>query len=117
MPKKKAYDWGKSDDDPIRSLFRAVLTQMYMDLGSKSRNAESQYAKMEAENFMRSNSRDFHMICDMADIHPDTVKRIGKMILENGLKWRAEAGKGIRYHERREYRRREKERKQYDPNS
>lgn len=92
-----------------QALACAVILQALMDLGSRAKHKEAEQAKHDAKEWIFGNSRNLHMVCDMADIHPWAIKRAGQKILdEGGLNWRAPAGKGKRYWERRNYRERVK---------
>ena len=89
-----------------RALWAAVITQAMMDALSKSRNPEIQYHKHEAIRWLTGNSKDFQDVCLLADMDPDYVRRSAKRALVAPRAWRAEAGQGKRYHERKAYRQR-----------
>jgi hypothetical protein len=86
------------------ALWVAVITQAMMDALSRARNAEAQYHKNEAIHWLTSNSKDFVMVCLCAGMDPDYVRRQAKRTLLKPVAWRAEAGKGKRYLERKAYR-------------
>ena len=90
------------------ALWIAVITQAMMDALSHVDNAESNYYKHEAIHWLSGNSKDFIMVCMCAGLDPDYVRRQAKRALVSPVAWRAEAGKGKRYLERKAYRRSKK---------
>src|SRR5947208_1331494 len=86
------------------SLWVAVITQAMMDALSRCNNAEATYHKHEAIHWLTGNSRDFITVCLFAGLDPDYVRRKSKRALAAPRPWRAEAGKGKRYLERKVYR-------------
>src|SRR5262245_37362871 len=84
-----------------RGLWRAVLTQALMDAASHSRKPENQFHKHEATAWLTGFSKDFVMVCDLADLDPSYVRRAVKRALLSGCKWRTEAGTGRRKRTRR----------------
>ncbi|MDE3059739.1 MAG: hypothetical protein KGJ06_01860 [Pseudomonadota bacterium] len=91
------------------ALWVAVITQAMMDALSQAKTAEASYQKHEAICWLTSNSKDFAMVCLCAGLDPAYVRRKAKKALAAPVPWRAEAGKGKRYLERKAYRRRIKE--------
>lgn len=89
---------------PEVRLWRAVILQVIQDFASQSRNKDAQTAKLHARNWIFGCSHDLHTVCDMADIHPHVLKTVANRIATSGLSWRAPAGKGKRYLERKLYR-------------
>jgi len=79
-----------------------------MDALSHSKSSEARYHKHEAICWLSSNSRNFIIVCHFANLDPDYVRRKAKRALIAPLAWRAEAGKGSRYLERKAYRQRQK---------
>lgn len=103
------FDWLHTSHNPVRgetALWVAVITQAMMDALSRARNSEAQYEKHEAIHWLTSNSRDFTTVCLFAGMDPDYVRRKAKRTLAAPIPWRAEAGKGKRYLERKAYRKR-----------
>lgn len=86
------------------ALWVAVITQAMMDALSRCQKAESRYQKHEATCWLTSNSKDFVDVCLRASMDPDYVRRKAKKALAAPTPWRAEAGKGKRYMERKHYR-------------
>lgn len=86
------------------ALWVAVITQALQDVLSNCKKSESIYQKHEAINWLTSNSKDFNDVCLCAGLNPDYVRRKAKKIIANPKSWRAEAGKGKRYDERKKYR-------------
>ena len=86
------------------ALWVAVITQAMMDALSNSRNPETIACKQAAIAWLTGNSRDFHTVCHYAGMDPDYVRKKAKRSLANPTSWRAEAGKGSRYEERKAYR-------------
>lgn len=93
------------------SLYIAIIAQAFMDLNSKSKKSEDLFAKYEATNWLLHNNKDFVAICLAAGMDPDYVRRKAKQNLNKPTQWRATAGQGKRYHERRVYRIKQKEKK------
>ncbi len=91
------------------SLWGAVITQALMDALSKARHSEASFNKDEAIRWLTSNSTDFITVCQFAGYDPDYVRKKAKKAIANPVPWRAEPGKGKRYLERREYRRKQKD--------
>jgi len=91
------------------SLWVAVISQAITDARSKCKKAESKYHKNEAIIWLTSNSKDFIDVCLCAGMNPDYVRRKAKQAIISTVNWRAEAGKGKRYEERKRYRARQKE--------
>lgn len=90
------------------SLWVAVISQAMVDALSKSKKSEAIYQKHEAINWLTGNSKDFVDVCIAANLNPDYVRRKAKHAISNPSPWRAEAGKGKRYEERKEYRKRKR---------
>lgn len=95
------------------ALWAAVITQALMDALHRPTTAEAKYFKHEATAWLTGDSRDFRMVCECAGFDPGYVRRMAKRALSSPRKWRADPGHGKRYLERREYRRRMKETKEY----
>lgn len=96
--------YGERSTDPHMVLWKAVILQAFADMASQSKNRELQIDKELAKIWVFSNSKDFYMVCDLANYHPDDIRKKAKEIIKNGLQWRAPAGKGARYEERKKYR-------------
>lgn len=108
-PKKQESirNWLDTTNDPIhaeRSMWVAVITQAMMDALSRSRKAEEQFNKFEATRWLTGNSSDFRNVCLMAGMDPDYVRARAQKAITQNTKWRAEAGCGKRYEERKAYR-------------
>jgi hypothetical protein len=88
------------------ALWGAVITQAMQDALTRCGNSEAMYHKHEATHWLTGNSRDFVTVCLLAGLEPDYVRRMSKRVLANPGSWRAEAGKGDRYQERKAYRKR-----------
>lgn len=115
IKKKKQHDYGidwlcepYSTVRGETSLWVAVISQAIVDGLSNSRNPEAQYHKHEAIRWLTGGSKDFTLVCYFADMDPDYVRRKAKKALIAPTPWRAEAGKGKRYLERKTYRERNK---------
>lgn len=96
------------------ALWVAVLTQAMMDALSNSRNPETRVHKHEAIRWLIEGSKDFRTVCHYAGMDPDYVRKKAKRSLTNPTSWRAEAGKGSRYEERKAYRKKIKEQTNQD---
>ena len=106
-PKSNAFDWLLDQNYHVRgemALWVAVITQAMMDALSRSDNSEARYNKHEAINWLTGNSRNFITVCHYAGLDPDYVRKKAKRALVAPQPWRAEAGKGKRYLERKAYR-------------
>lgn len=101
---EEAYNTARGET----ALWVAVITQAMMDALSRCKKSESRYQKHEAISWLTSNSKDFIDVCLAAGMNPDYVRLKAKKILASPLPWRAEAGKGKRYEERRKYREKQK---------
>lgn len=97
---QEAYNTARGET----ALWVAVITQAMMDALSNCKKSESQYQKHEARCWLTGNSKDFIDVCLSADMNPDYIRRKAKQALAAPLPWRAEAGKGKRYQERKKYR-------------
>ena len=86
------------------ALWVAVITQAMMDALSRCKKSESLYQKHEATCWLTSNSKDFVDVCLSAGMNPDYVRHKAKKVLVTPVPWRAEAGQGKRYQERKKYR-------------
>jgi len=116
--KVKHFDWISDQNHQVRgetALWAAVITQAMMDALSKADNSEANYHKFEAINWLTGNSKNFITVCHHAGLDPDYVRRKAKRALSSPVAWRAEAGKGKRYHERKSYRKRLKPTKDTEP--
>jgi hypothetical protein len=112
--KKSSFDWPCEPHNAVRgemALWVAVITQAMMDALSRSRHPEAVYYKHEAINWLTGGSRNFKTVCLMAGLDPDYVRSQAKKSLLSPMPWRAEAGTGKRYEERRAYRKHLKARK------
>jgi hypothetical protein len=97
---QEAYNTARGET----ALWVAVITQAMMDATSRCKKSESRYNKHEATCWLTGNSKDFIDVCLCAGMNPDYVRRKAKNVLSSSFAWRAEAGKGKRYHERKKYR-------------
>jgi len=110
-PKKRDYELFPERHNPVageRAMWIAVITQALMDALSKSKTPEALYFKEEAQHWLTGNSANFIMVCEMAGMHPDDIRRRAKKALASPKLWRALPGKGKRYTERKNYRQRVK---------
>ena len=102
------YDTAKGET----ALWVAVIMQAVTDARSKCKKAESKFFKNEAINWLTGNSKDFVDVCLCAGLNPDYVRSRAKKAIISATAWRAEAGKGKRYEERKKYRAKLREIKQ-----
>lgn len=102
---QEAYNTARGET----ALWVAVITQAMMDATSRCKKSESRYNKHEATYWLTGNSKDFIDVCLCAGMNPDYVRRKAKNVLSSSFAWRAEAGKGKRYHERKKYREKQRE--------
>lgn len=104
---RQYYPWFDGPYDSARgeaALWTAVITQALMDGMSQSKNPEQRYHKQAAIQWLTSGSKDFHMVCMLAGLDSDYVRRKAKKALFSKTAWRAAPGKGSRYQERKAYR-------------
>lgn len=87
------------------------------DALSKCKKAESIYQKHEATIWLTDNSKDFVDVCLCAGMNPDYVRSKAKKTLAKPTLWRAEAGTGKRYEERKKYRIKQREEAQKTDNN
>jgi len=109
ISRQKPFDWFAGPPNPTigeKALWIAVITQAMMDALARSRNSEAQYYKHEAIHWLTENSKDFIIVCHLAELDPDYVRKQAKKALASPRPWRAEPGKGKRYEERKSYRNR-----------
>lgn len=97
---EEAYNTARGET----SLWVAVITQAVVDSISKCNKKEAKYHKHEAINWLTGNSKDFNDVCIRAGMEPEYVRKKAKQIIASPTQWRAEAGKGKRYQERKKYR-------------
>jgi hypothetical protein len=105
--KNQTYIWQQEPINPTKgemALWTAVITQAVMDALSRSANKEAQFHKHEAIRWLTENSKDFIDVCLNAGMNPDDVRKKAKRVIANPPLWRAEAGTGKRYLERKKYR-------------
>jgi hypothetical protein len=107
------YDSARSE----RSMWVAVITQAMMDALTRSRKPEEQFSKFEAIRWLTGNSADFKTVCMLAGMEPGYVRSRAKKALISETSWRAAAGTGKRYEERKAYRNRHKKEQPYSPDT
>ena len=106
------FDWLSGPYNPVRgesAMWIAVITQAMMDALTQSTSSEALYHKHESACWLSGRSPDFVTVCLLAGLDPDYVRTRAKRALAAPRQWRAEAGKGKRYLERKAYRARLKQ--------
>ncbi|WP_152051799.1 hypothetical protein [Tautonia marina] len=91
---------------PEQKLAVAKILTMLQDLAGKSHVGASERGiiRWDAERWFFEKS-DLDLWCEMAGLEVHVVRAKARDILQNGWpQWRAEAGKGARYEERKAYR-------------
>ncbi len=73
----------------VRALWRGVITQALMDAGSNSAKAEHRKEKLKAIAWLTGDCESFELVCSMAGLEPDYVKKKALAAMKNGCKWRA----------------------------
>jgi len=120
-PKRSRYfEWINGPYNPVRgeeALWVAVITQAMMDALGRATHSEAAYCKHEATRWLTETSKDFITVCTLAGFDPGYVRKCAKRALASPRAWRAEAGKGARYEERKTYRQRLKQLQEKNPNS
>jgi hypothetical protein len=110
-PRHKQYELVYEPYNTVRgetAVWVAVITQAMMDAMSNARSSEALYHKHEATAWLTGNSKDFITVCHLAGMDPGYVRRKAKRALVAPIAWRAKAGSGKRYQERKSYRERTK---------
>ncbi len=74
------------------------------DALSHCQKSESRFNKHEATLWLTESGKDFVDVCLCAGLNPDFVRRKAKQAIAAPSPWRAEAGTGKRYEERKKYR-------------
>jgi hypothetical protein len=87
-----------------RNFFIAIIVQALLDTRSNSKKYDDILAKQQAIRWLAGRSRDFSQICFLAGFSPEYVARKAKEAIANPIQLRAQAGKGTRYEERKNYR-------------
>lgn len=59
------------NENPAQALWRAVVARMLEDAGLAPTTADNSRWRLEARRWFRS--RDFHTVCDLADVAPGAV--------------------------------------------
>ncbi len=102
----------------MRGLWCAVLLQAIHDFFGKtnSKGNLSQADMEKAKHWLLSKNRDFDDVCIMAGMSPAMVrKEVRKLLEKGGYTFRAAAGTGKRYEERKKYREQQKLRMKSKP--
>lgn len=73
----------------VIALWRAVLVQHIMDAKSRSSKPEADYYRNQALHFLFDDTRNFRMVCELADLNPDKVRQKLHAARERGFIWRA----------------------------
>lgn len=58
-------------EKPEQALWRAVVARMLEDAGLAPTNADNSRWRLDAQRWFKS--RDFHTVCDLADVAPGAV--------------------------------------------
>lgn len=74
-----------------QALWRAVILQMLEDATSQSTKPNDQYHKFMAREWLLSDSKDFHMVCDLAGFDVGYLRKNIKRALLNHCKWREDS--------------------------
>ncbi len=78
---RDVHSWFEGPYNTARSetaLWVAVITQAMMDALNRSRHPEHLYHKRAAIEWLTGNSQDFFLVCQLADMNPDCVRRKAK---------------------------------------
>lgn len=71
-----------------QALWRAVILQMLEDATSQSRKTQDQHARTQARNWLEGRHADFIMVCDMAGLDVQYVRKKIKKALQSQQGWR-----------------------------
>lgn len=81
------------NDNRDCAMWRAVITQSFMDATSGCKKSESRKAKREAIEWLKGSDQDFYTVCHFAGLNPDVVLEVAQKVLqahaERGLTIRA----------------------------
>ena len=76
-----AHDYYERPFNGEEALWRAVITQAFMDAKSDSTKREMNYTRAHAISWLSGYSEDFNLVCDLADMNSDEVRRKSKQVL------------------------------------
>ena len=91
-----------------KALWTAVITQAVVDSLNRSPYSHHRLNKLAAIRWLTEDSESFRFVCLLADLDPVHVRRQAKKALLSPVRWRADAGFGLRYVEKKSYRERAK---------
>jgi hypothetical protein len=84
------YDDADTPPEAITALWRGVLAQHIMDAKSRSNQPEKLYYRNQALSFLFDDSKDFALVCELADLNPERVRKDLLAARARGFMWRAE---------------------------
>ncbi len=88
-----------------QSLWRAVILQALIDATKGPHTRETQYQRNDAIYWLTQRNAHFALVCDLAGLDENSVRRKAKKALLAQCKWRAEPGQGKRHSTRRSQKR------------
>lgn len=77
------------------ALWRAVITQALMDAGSNSNKRSARIEKAQAISWLSGASKDFAIVCSMAEYEPSYVKQKAKEAIKRGCVWKKSEKKKV----------------------
>lgn len=87
-----------------QAMWRAVILQALLDAARTSGQREAQQAKAEAIAWLRGNSEDFRVVCELAGYSPSYIRQQAALALGRQCRWRADPGTSARYVDFQRYR-------------
>ena len=62
-------------DDRYQRLWQAVLQQLFADLKNQNKKEDAELLRLQAKRFLLEDHRDFIIVCHLAGLHPEPVRR------------------------------------------
>lgn len=73
------------NEPPEVNLFKAIIIQMLSDLMINSKSEKYLRHKREAEKWFFTDNQDFNIICENANLDPQTIKKMARKIFQKDL--------------------------------
>lgn len=70
----KAFSSSIQEDMKIKSLYRRVIVQAFIDYGCCSKNRRTKGMKIRAHDWIMHNNDGFYEVCSMAEVSPHLVR-------------------------------------------
>lgn len=76
---------GKESISAEKSIWRAVISQAFIDLIKNSKRSEDVLAKYSAKKWFTENNTNFKTVCELAGVDPNWVLKQIKYVINNPL--------------------------------